>query len=231
MRETVLITGANRGIGLALSTAFARHGWQVIACCRNPDHADSLAELKATEAGVTIQQLDVTNDDHIDRLRAELAGTTIDILCNNAGFFGPPQQQFGLLDEAVWLETFRVNTIAPYKIIRALLDNIMLGQRRVVASIGSQMGSLADNSTGDYYVYRTSKAAVHMVMRNVSIDLGKRGVVAVALHPGWVRTAMGGPEAPLSTEQSAAGLFDTLVSLGPGHNGHLLDYLGNTLPW
>lgn len=232
MSETILITGANRGIGLALSRTFARDGWQVLACCRNPDKAMALAELRdSSEGRVTIHQLDVTDDSQVDALRRQLKGHAIDILCNNAGIFGPEEQQLGFLDEAGWLETFRVNTIAPYKTVRALLDNVLLGRRRVIVSISSEMGSIGNNDSGGYYVYRTAKAGVCMVMKSLSADLQGKGVTAVALHPGWVRTDMGGKQAPLSPDKSAEGLLKTMLSLSAANNGQFLDYRGELLPW
>jgi len=232
MAETILITGTNRGIGLALSRVFADKGWRVIACCRQPEQADALAAIRPKGEGeVSLHRLDVTDDEQIESLRHELHGVPIDILLNNAGVSGPEEQGFGFLDEAGWLETFRVNAIAPYKLAKALLDNVRLGRRRVIASMGSIMGSLEDNNGGGYYVYRTAKAGVHMVMKNLSVDLRSVGIIAVALHPGWVRTDMGGSEAPLSPEQSAEGLFQTLLSLEPGQSGSFLDYLGASLSW
>jgi NAD(P)-dependent dehydrogenase (short-subunit alcohol dehydrogenase family) len=232
MIETILITGANRGIGLALSSVFAQYGWQVLACCRKPEKAKALSAIEAASEGrVKIHQLDVTDDRRIEALRRELEGITIDILCNNAGVGGPDNQGFGFLDESAWLETLRVNTIAPYKIIRALLDNVLTGGRRLIASIGSQMGSFGLNDSGGYYVYRTAKAGVHMVMKSLSIDLRGKGVTAVAFHPGWVRTDMGGPSAILSPEESAEGLFKTMLALTPANNGQLLNYRGEILPW
>ncbi|MEJ2690064.1 MAG: SDR family oxidoreductase [Deltaproteobacteria bacterium] len=232
MIETILITGTNRGIGLALSRVFAQYGWQVLACCRKPEKAKALSALEAASEGkVKIHRLDVTDDRQIEALRRDLAGITIDILCNNAGVGGPDNDRFGFLDEAAWLETLRVNTIAPYKIVRALLDNVLLGRRRLIASLGSQMGSFGLNESGGYSVYRTSKAGVHMVMKSLSIDLREKGVTAVAFHPGWVRTDMGGPSATLSPEESAEGLFKTMLALTPANSGHLINYNGEQLPW
>lgn len=232
MTETILITGTNRGIGLALTRVFAVYGWQVIACCRKPESAEALAAVQAASEGrVKIHRLDVTDDSQIEALRQELDGTAIDILCNNAGVLGPTEQGYGLLDETTWLQTFRVNTIAPYKMVRALLDNVLLGRRRLIVSMGSQMGSIGDNDSGGYYVYRTAKAAVHMVMKNLSVDLRSKGITAVAFHPGWVRTEMGGSQALLSPEQSAEGLYKTMLSLTPANTGQFLDYLGSSHPW
>jgi len=232
MIETIVITGANRGIGLELSRVFAKNGWQVIACCRNPDQALALEAIRAAaEARVRIHRLDVTEDDQIEKLRRELSDTVVDILLNNAGIQGPEHQDFGILDEMGWLDTFRVNTIAPYKMAVALVDRVALSRRRVIATIGSVMGSLADNDSGGYYSYRTSKAAVHMVMRNLSHDLQGKGITAVSLHPGWVRTDLGGVGAPLSAGESAAGLYRTLLALKPADNGRFLDYRGEQMAW
>jgi NAD(P)-dependent dehydrogenase (short-subunit alcohol dehydrogenase family) len=232
MKDTILITGANRGIGLALARVFVGQGWEVIACCRRPAEAQDLQAVEAVSGGgLTIRQLDVTKDEEIGSLAASLAGKGVDILFNNAGILGPEEQDFGKLDEEEWLAVFRVNTIAPYKLALALLDNVVLSHRRVIATIGSAMGSIGENSSGGYYIYRTAKAAVHMIMKNLSIDLAPRGVTAVALHPGWVRTRLGGPQAPVSPEESAAGLFALLTTLTPAKNGTLLDYQGREMAW
>lgn len=232
MSETVLITGANRGIGLALSRIFVQAGWQVIACCRNPAAALRLGTMRdASPELLEIHQLDVTNDQQISELAAELAGRSVDILLNNAGILGPLAQQFGPQDEELWLRTFRVNTIAPYKMTVALLDQLARSSRRLIATIGSEMGSLAENSSGGYYVYRSAKAGVHMVMRSLALDLAPRGITAIILHPGWVRTDLGGPEAPVTPADSAAGLFKTMLALEPADSGRFLDYQGKDVAW
>jgi NAD(P)-dependent dehydrogenase (short-subunit alcohol dehydrogenase family) len=232
MEDTILITGANRGIGLELARVFARRDWEVIACCRRPEEALDLRAIEAeSQGGLTIRQLDVARDDEISSLAGSLSGKAIDILFNNAGILGPEEQDFGNLDEEEWLTVFRVNTIAPYKMVLAFLDNVVLSQRRVIATIGSAMGSIGENTSGSYYIYRTAKAAVHMIMKNLSIDLRRKGVTAVALHPGWVRTRLGGPQAPVSPEESAAGLFEVLTTLTPGKSGALIDYQGREMGW
>jgi NAD(P)-dependent dehydrogenase (short-subunit alcohol dehydrogenase family) len=232
MQDTILITGANRGIGLALAQVFVEHDWEVIACCRRPAEALELQGIETDSQGrLTIRQLDVTRDEDIRHLATALRGKAIDILFNNAGILGPEEQDFGKLDEKEWLTVFRVNTIAPYKMTLALLDNVVLSHRRVIATIGSAMGSIGENTSGGYYIYRTAKAAVHMLMKNLSIDLQQKGVTAVAMHPGWVRTRLGGPQAPLSPEESAAGILATLTTLTPAKNGAFLDYQGREMAW
>ncbi|MCK9294469.1 MAG: SDR family oxidoreductase [Desulfobulbaceae bacterium] len=232
MKETILITGANRGIGLELARIFERQGWEVIACCRRPAQASDLQAIEAgSGGGLTIRQLDVTSDEEIRQLAVSLRGRPIAILFNNAGILGPEEQDFGNLAEEEWLGVFRVNTIGPYKMVLAFLDNVLLSHRRVIATLGSAMGSISENSSGGYYIYRSAKAAVHMIMKNLSIDLRQKGVTAVAMHPGWVRTRLGGPQAPLGPAESAAGLFEVLTSLTPEKNGALLDYQGRELAW
>lgn len=231
MVETILITGANRGIGLELVRCFCRMEWQVFACCRQPDDAPALAVLEQDYPQLVILQLDVGDSAQIAALGRQLAGRPIDILFHNAGMFGPQQQGFGDVDEAWWLEAFRVNTVAPLKLTEALVENVAASQRRVVAAMGTQLGSLADNSSGGLYIYRSSKAALHMVVRSLAADLAPRGITAVVYHPGWVRTRMGGDEAPLEPAQSAAALARRLCELTPADAGKFFSWQGHEIPW
>ena len=228
---SILVTGSNRGIGLELARAFARQSWRVFATCRDPDEAAELRELDREHALVSIHQLDVRSAEQRARLAHELKDLPVDILFNNAGVFGPEQQAFGEIDVHDWLETLEVNTIVPFLMAHQFLENVTRSNRRIIASVGSLMGSLADNTSGGYYAYRTSKAGVHMVMRGLAADLASRGVISVAFHPGWVRTRMGGSQAPVSPEESAAGLQKVLLGLGPGDTGKFFDYTGRERPW
>jgi NAD(P)-dependent dehydrogenase (short-subunit alcohol dehydrogenase family) len=232
MKHSILITGANRGIGLELARVFSQNDWEVIATCREPAGASDLKGIQAASEGrLTIRKLDVIRDKDIAALAEELAGKPLDILLNNAGILGPKQQEFGRLDEGAWLETFAVNSLGPYRMARALVDNVAGSKRRIIATITSEMGSTAGNSSGGYYVYRSSKAAANMIMKNLSLDLRREGITCVALHPGWVRTRMGGSSAPLSPEGSAEGLFQVLTSLDREQNGTFLDYRGKEILW
>ncbi|TYO98124.1 NAD(P)-dependent dehydrogenase (short-subunit alcohol dehydrogenase family) [Geothermobacter ehrlichii] len=231
MAETILITGASRGIGYELARRFAGMGWQVLACCRNLGQADELQQLAQKCPRVEPQDLDVTDQAGIDSLAHRLAGRAIDILFHNAGLFGSREQLFGATDVEDWLQVFRVNVIAPQKLTEALVDNVARSRRRIIAVMGSQLGSLTDNLSGGWPIYRSSKAAVHMVVRTLACDLKERGVVVVAFHPGWVRTRMGGPEAPLEPAESAAGLARQLLALEPGDTGSLIHQDGRRLPW
>lgn len=228
---SILVSGANRGIGLELARSFAGEGWRVFSCCRDPEGAEELQALAAQQAAVTVHRLDVTDGGQIKELAADLSGQPLDILFNNAGAFGPPRQAFGETDEEGWLETFRINTVAPLKMAEAFVEHVAVSQRRVIATMGSVMGSIAENTSGNYYAYRSSKAAVHMVMKGLAVDLSDRGIIAVVFHPGWVHTRMGGAEAPLSPAESAAGLARVLLGLSPSDSGRFYDYLGKERPW
>lgn len=228
---TLLITGANRGLGLELTREFARRQWRVLACCRSPEEASDLKALAAATETVAIHRLEVGDIAQVRDLAGRLEGTPIDILYNNAGIFGPKQQAFGETDEAGWLETFRINSIAPLRLAEAFVEHVAASERRVIATMGSVMGSIAENGSGGAYAYRTSKAAVHMVMKGLAVDLAPRGIVTVVLHPGWVQTRMGGSAASLKPEESAAGLTEVLLGLRREQSGMLIDYQGNVHPW
>ena len=231
MTGSILLTGANRGLGLALTRHYAEAGWRVLATCRHSEQAHALAALRQIHPALSVHRLDVVEDRQIAELATEIGALPLDILLHNAGVSGPRPQGFGPVDEAGWLETLRINVVAPLKLSVALTDNVAASRRRIIAAMGSQMGSIGDNASGGMYVYRTSKAAVHMVMRSLAIDLAGRGITAVALHPGWVHTDMGGEEAPLSPEESVRGLARVLAGLGPEASGRLWAYDGRELPW
>ena len=229
--SSILITGTNRGIGLELTRCFARDGWRVFACCRNPEQAAELRQSAAQHRNISIHRLEVTDRAQIAALADTLKDEAIDILFNNAGTYGPDRQCFGDIDVDGWLKTFHVNCIAPLLISEALIETVARSQRRIIAAMGSVLGSIAANSSGKDYAYRTSKAAVHMVIKGLSIDLAERGITTVALHPGWVRTSMGGAKATLSAETSARALKKVLLGLGPEESGCLIDSLGVKREW
>ncbi|MEZ4600140.1 MAG: SDR family oxidoreductase [Syntrophotaleaceae bacterium] len=232
MTGTILISGANRGIGLALARRYAAEGWRVLACCRNPEEAEKLQKMSAeSSGGLTVHALDVANEQGIRSLAEELKGETIDILFNNAGINGGDRQSFGGVDTEAWLQTFRVNTIAPLKMAEAFVEHVARSRRGVIAIMGSVMGSMEENTSGGQYIYRSSKSAVHMVGRSLALDLRSRGIITVLLHPGWVATDMGGASAPVSPDESAAGLQRVLEKLGPEDNGRFFDFAGKVRPW
>jgi NAD(P)-dependent dehydrogenase (short-subunit alcohol dehydrogenase family) len=232
MAQAILITGASRGIGLEMAKQYSRDGWRVFACCRNPQTAEELGWLAGGSNGaISIHRLDVTDIKRIRDLAGELRDERIDVLFNNAGTGEPDEQSFGHTDESDWLEAFRINTIGPMKMVEAFVNHVSRSGRKIIATMSSIMGSIGYNNSGGYYIYRSSKAAVNMVMKTLSVDLEPRGIIAVCLHPGWVRTAIGGPHAPLSPEESVKGLRTVLSSLTHADNGRFLTYEGKELPW
>lgn len=231
MSETILITGSNRGLGLELVRQYAARNWRVLACCRQPQAAKDLNALQQAHPNLSVHRLDVADERQRAELVTALDGQPIDILLCNAGISGPKPQGFGPIDTAGWLDTLRINVIAPLQLAVDLVDNVAASGRKIIAGMGSRMGSIADNGSGGMYAYRSSKAALHMVMKNLAVDLADRGIIAVALHPGWVRTNMGGDQAPLSPEQSIGGLIRVLEGLGPADSGRLWSYDGQELPW
>jgi len=230
--ETILITGANRGIGLELADQYAADGWRVLACCRQPERAQRLQKIaEATGGRLSMHPLEVTDRDCIRALAGELADQSIDILFNCAGVRGGDHQTLGDIDVDNWLQTLRVNTIAPLLMTQAFLPQVARSRRKIVAIMGSTMGSIAENASGDQYIYRTSKAAAHMVGRSLAVDLRSQGIISVLLHPGWVRTDMGGIQAPVSPAESVAGLRRVLAGLQLKDSGRFFDFQGRERRW
>lgn len=224
---SILITGAGRGIGLALTRQYRDAGWRVIACHRKGSR--SLSALDGM--GVSLHELDVTDEAQVAQLAARLAGEPLDVLFNNAGVYGPDNDSFGKLDARGLLETLHVNTVAPLLLAQALMPNLEAGTRKIIATLSSRMGSVADNGSGGHYPYRASKAGLNAALKSLAIDLGPRGYTVMILHPGWVRTDMGGPNGQLSVEESAEGLRQLVERAGRKDNGRFLDVDGHALPW
>jgi NAD(P)-dependent dehydrogenase (short-subunit alcohol dehydrogenase family) len=228
---TILITGANRGIGLEFVRQYAKAGETIIACCRDPGKAAELNKVVNASGGkVRVMALDVASKSSIDALARDLKGTTIDIVINNAGISGPKQQGADAIDPEGWLETFRVNTVAPVLIAQALRENLKKGHDKKLVAITSYMGSTA-NHGGGMYAYRSSKAALNNAMRGLSREWAGDGISIGILHPGWVRTDMGGKGAPVAPEESVAGLRKQIAALSSSTSGHYLDFTGAELAW
>src|SRR5262245_56234977 len=194
----VLLTGANRGLGLELARQYARRGWRVFACCRTPNDAIELRQLASASGGlVRLFALDVRDHDRTAELARELAGEAIDVLLANAGVYGPSKMTLGQIDYAAWAEVMAVNVFAPARLAECFVDHVAQSDKKTIACVSSYMGSIAGNTSGRHYLYRSSKAALNAVVKTLAIDLRERGVTVVTLHPGWVKTDMGGPEADL----------------------------------
>jgi len=228
---TILITGANRGIGLELSEQFAEDGWQVLACCRNPADARQLQALSERGLAIELHALDVTNYAQMATLADQLANQPIDILLSNAGIYGSKGTGFGEVDAEEWRQVLEVNTIAPLMLAQAFVEQVAASQQKLVAVISSKVGSIADNSSGGSYIYRSSKTAVNQVVKSLSIDLAGRDISVISLHPGWVQTEMGGPNAEIGTDESVSGLKNILQSAGLAQSGQFIEFNGNSIPW
>lgn len=230
---TVLITGANRGIGLALAREYVERGWHVIATARRPDAATALNELAAGDDKVRVVKLDVTSDDDIAALVTDLGGEPIDVLLNNAGSnAGGRGQKFGELDYDVFIELMHVNAIGPLKLAEALLPNVLASEQRKIIAISSMQASITETFGGGY-AYRASKTALNMTMRTLSRDLYRQGVIVGILSPSIVMTDMTkGLDLPMITPQeSARGLADVIDTLTPDRSGRFIQYDGAGLPW
>ena len=228
---TILITGANRGIGLELTEQFAADGWVVLACCRNPVEAEALQGLVGLYSSIEIHRLDVIDYEQMAALSKQLGERAIDVLLSNAGVYGPRGHGFGEVDAAEWRQVLEVNSIAPMMLVQAFVEQVAASQQKLVAVVSSKMGSIADNGSGGSYIYRSSKTTVNQVVKCLSIDLAPRDISVVTLHPGWVQTDMGGSNAEISVAESASGLRRILQSAGPAQNGQFLDYDGSVIPW
>ena len=230
--STVLVTGASRGLGLEFARQYAAEGWKVYAACRAPADAAALQKLEAGSGGhVEAITLDVTDGASVRAAAAELAGIPIDLLINNAGIGSPRQQKLGSLDYAAWQRVLDTNTLGPMRVSEAFLANVEKGQQKKIVTITSGMGSIEDNGSGGSYAYRSSKAAVNMVVKSLSIDLAARGITCIVMSPGWVRTDMGGPGGQLSPEQSISAMRKVIAHLKPGDSGKFFNHNGKQYPW
>jgi NAD(P)-dependent dehydrogenase (short-subunit alcohol dehydrogenase family) len=228
----VLITGASRGLGFELAKQYAVEGWRVIACCRKPEDAIALKKLAPSARDmISVVAMDVADNDTVRNAALTLKDVVVDILINSAGIAGVPQQSTGKIDYASWVRVLDVNTMGPLRVLEAFTDNLARSERRLVVTITSGMGSLADNTSGGSIAYRSSKAAVNMVMRSAAIDLAPRGITCVLINPGWVKTDMGGPDATLSPQQSVSAMRRLIETLGPNHSGKFYNYDGREYPW
>jgi NAD(P)-dependent dehydrogenase (short-subunit alcohol dehydrogenase family) len=236
---TTLITGANRGLGLEFARQYAAEGWRVFAGARDPSRADELQALAARwPETVRVEALDVTDAASVAALAGRLAGQPIDLLVNNAGRGGQPGADvLGRIDYDLWSELLAANTLGPMRVTEALIENIAGSEKKQVVTITSGLGSLSVLASGDIpgfgpaYQYRTSKAAVNMAMLALAHEVRPRRITVVLFSPGWVRTDMGGPNAPLTPPESIAGMRRVIAGLTLEQSGRFLNHDGTEVPW
>ena len=219
---TVLITGASRGIGREFARQYEAGGWRVIATCRDPSKFDLAGE---------VHRLDVTDMDSLAALHKALNGEGIDVLINNAGIYGPRGSALGAIDYDAWEKVLRTNVLGAMRVAEAFAVQVARSQLKRMVFLSSRMGSIGDNTGGGEYIYRSSKAALNMAVKSLSIDLYNKGVICLLFHPGWVRTDMGGTGAPLGIEESVASMAATIDALTMDRSGAFLDREGQPMPW
>jgi NAD(P)-dependent dehydrogenase (short-subunit alcohol dehydrogenase family) len=227
---SILITGANRGLGLEFAKQYAESGYRVFASARAPHESQPLSELARRHKTMSLHALDVTDAQSVARLAGELGAEAIDILLNNAGVMGPRRQRLGDIDYDGMAQTFDVNALGPLRVAEAFVEHVARGERKLMVAISSGMGSIADSSGGSY-AYRASKAALNMSFHNLALDLKARGIIAFVINPGWVKTDMGGAQAPLSPAESIRAMRAVFDAMTLEQSGNFMNYRGGTYPW
>jgi NAD(P)-dependent dehydrogenase (short-subunit alcohol dehydrogenase family) len=204
----------------------------VYAACRAPNDAKELQKIAAASGGrVHLLALDVADTTSVRSAAGAIGGEPIDVLVNNAGVGGPPNERVGRIDYAAWERVLDINTLGPMRVTEAFVDNVAKSRERKIVTITSGMGSIADNTSGGSYAYRTSKAAVNMVVKSLSLDLAPRGIICIVMNPGWVRTDMGGPRGTLAPAESVKAMREVIAGLKPEDTGKFLNYNGKPYPW
>ena len=238
---TVLVTGAARGLGLEFARQYHADGWRVLACARAPQSATGLQSLAAASTRlVSVHALDVADHASVDTLASQLGETSIDVLINCAGTMGGGSfaaqglsfGRFGSSDYDDWIKVLRVNVLGPMKMAEAFVEHVARSEQKKIITLTSILGSIGRNTQGGLYAYRASKAAVNAIMRSLALDLGKqRGIIATPIHPGWVRTDMGGPKADIDAATSVSGMRAVISGLTAERAGRYWMYNGDELPW
>ena len=228
---TVLITGTNRGLGLEFVKHFLQQGDNVIASCRASSHAPELQALVDGNSSLSLMNLDVFDEQSMASFASGLGDTAIDILVNNAGVYGPRDANFGKVKGAEWESVMKVNAIAPMLLTQQIISNLRLGNARKLVYVTSKMGSIEDNRGGGSYIYRRYKTTQNSVVRSLSVDLREEGFSVAVLHPGWVRTDMGGPNGLIDVTTSVSGMMSVIEGLSPTGSGQFFNYAGSIIPW
>lgn len=234
--STVVVTGANRGLGLEFTRQYAEAGWTVVATARDPKQAAELQQLAAKHKNMETAALVVTNEASVAEFRKKLAGRPVDLLINNAGVYPTKGTEFGGVDYKAWLDTLDTNTLGPVRVTEALVENLEKGEKKLVVVISSTMGSIGvtleeQASSGQAIQYRSSKAAVNMAVAVLSVALKKKGIAVIAQCPGWVQTDMGGKNAHLTPEQSITALRKVFDQVTMKETGSFYGQTGKIVKW
>jgi NAD(P)-dependent dehydrogenase (short-subunit alcohol dehydrogenase family) len=227
---TILVTGSNRGLGLEFVRQYAAAGHRVIATSRTADPGAELGALAAANGQISLHQLDVDDAGQAKALAETLAGIPIDIFVCNAGINSPPAT-IDAIDEAGFLKVMQTNVMAPMRLVGLFADQVAASELKRMAFLGSRMGSIGANDRGGGYVYRASKAALHAVVKSISIDYAPRGIISILLHPGAAKTAMAGARGTVEVADSVAGMIAIISRAGANENGRLFNYTGEEIPW
>jgi len=230
--KTVLVTGANRGLGFEFCKQYAEAGWQVIAGCRQANNAHDLNQLAQQYENIKVVALDVSDHQQIDALALSLKDVSLNLLISNAGVYGDSAGQgFGAINYQNWQNTLNINVLAGVKLAEAFTDNLARSKQGVFVAISSLMGSIADNGSGGSILYRSSKAALNAAMTSVAIDIKPSGVGVLIFHPGWVRTDMGGTNGLCDAPESIAGMRKQIEQFDMQKTGQFIKYDGTRMPW
>lgn len=234
---TVLVTGANRGLGLEHVRQYAASGWRVLACARAPEASGELQALRDERPdGIELLPLDVTDFDAVDALAVQLSGRPLDILLNNAGTFGPQGAPEGMayqslehMDYDIWRRMLEVNLLAPFRLSVALAGSLRLSARPLLVMMSSDLGSIANNAQGKSHAYRSSKAGLNMLTRGIAVEWPD--IIVVSMAPGWCRTELGGPDAVVDPVDSVREQQRTFAGLTAADSGRFIDRYGETVAW
>ena len=228
---TILVTGANRGLGFEFVEQYLNEGNDVIATYRNENSSMDLIEMGDERSNLKLLQLDVSSNKSLNSFAENLGDSPIDIFINNAGVYGPRNSSFGNVDEENWIPAIKINAIAPILLTQLIIKNIRSGADKKLIYITSKMGSIDDNKGGGAYVYRSSKTALNAVVKSLSVDLENEGIVVALIHPGWVKTDMGGPNALIERDTSVRGMTEVISNLDITSTGNFYNYDGSIIPW
>ena len=229
--KNILITGANRGLGLGFAKKCLKKNVHVLATVRDIKVSKELLALKERfPDNLEIFELDLLKKKAGYTLANFLGDRPIDILINNAGV-GSTNQHFEAVSPKPWLEVLKVNLIAPLMVTQSIINNVKKGSDKKIYFLSSQLGSIGDNASGGMYIYRSSKTGLNQVVKSLSVDLKPQGITVVALHPGWVKTDMGGANAPVSIDESIEGMIQVIDTTDIRDTGRFLNYDGKELPW